>query len=299
MNKLLLNFLEYLDIEKNASPLTVSGYKEDVRQFLYFCKSAAVSLPSVDKKTLRHFLAELREKGYTRKTMARKLSAIRTFFKYLHREGVLATSVWADVVTPKVPRSLPKFLYYEQVIKVLSLPRRDTFLGMRDRAILELLYGCGLRITELVNTDISSLDREERLLKVRGKGARERIIPVGRAAARAVEDYISGSRPHLLARSKKDQGRREALFLNGRGRPLTDRGVRWIFHRYIQQVSREEGVSPHALRHSFATHMLEKGADLRTVQELLGHMSISTTQIYTHVTREQLQKVYYSAHPRA
>ena len=203
---------------------------------------------------------------------------------------------WSAVATPRREKPLPHFLYYNEVLALLEAPDCGTPLGFRDRTILELIYGCGLRVSEVAGMGLDSCQLEERLVKVRGKGGKERIVPMGRVAAGFLAEYQERVRPQLLAGNTEDHG---FLFVNRFGGPLTDRGIRLMFQKYIRQVCRREGISPHSLRHSFATHLLDGGADLRVVQELLGHVSISTTQIYTHVTRERLREVYNKAHPRA
>lgn len=301
MYNYLQNFIRYLEDEKYYSPLTVKSYKTDLEQLLRFMQEKGNG--NTDQKwILRHFLADLMDKGLSRKSIARKISAVRSFFRYLQKEGVIEKGYWADVSTPRMPRNLPKFLYYNEILTLLSLPDINTPLGCRDRAILELIYSSGIRVAELVNTTLGSIDFGQKLIKVSGKGSKERILPVGQKAMHSINLYISGARNALLVKSrhKGDGGNKESfLFLNRFGEPLGDRGVRYIFNKYIHKASRKEGISPHALRHSFATHLLEGGADLRAVQELLGHVSISTTQIYTHVTKDRLHKVYTSAHPRA
>jgi len=294
----LERFLDYLMYEKNSSSLTVNCYKRDVEQFLFFCQKSGIQVSSISKTEIRRFLAHLGEKKYKKVTISRKLSAIRSFFKFLQREGVIDHSLWARVATPKTPRNLPKFLYYNQVIKLLELPLTNTATGKRDLAIIELLYGCGIRVGELVKLSLDTLDLEQQLIKVEGKGSRERILPLGKASANALKRYLNYARPFLLSK-RKESCYEKALFLNSKGYPLTDRGVRVTLKKYVKKLNGEEDISPHTLRHSFATHLLEKGADLRVVQELLGHISVSSTQVYTHITREQLKKVYFKAHPRA
>ncbi len=292
-------YIDYLYGEKNVSPHTLASYQSDIEQFYRCCRSLGVCISQVDKFILRHFLAYLVENNYNRKTVARKLSAVRSFLKYLQREGVIEGSVWAQVATPKAPRGLPGFLYYGDVADLLSLPPEHTSTGIRDRAILEVIYGCGIRIGELTILELGDVDLGQRLLKVKGKRKKERLLPLGREALNSLHKYLEDSRPVLLSKRKLNNKAESFLFLNSRGYPLTDRGARWVFGRYIKQLSRDKGVSPHALRHSFATHLLENGADLRVVQELLGHASVSTTQVYTHITREHLRKVYHESHPRA
>ncbi|MFY9113962.1 MAG: tyrosine recombinase XerC [Dethiobacteria bacterium] len=299
----LEKYLEYLSNEKNYSHLTIRSYRTDLKQFIAFVEKECDKNEVNQKWVLRKFLANMMDRDYSRKTIARKLSAVRSFFKYLLKEGIVEEGYWANVMTPRLPRNLPKFLYYHEVDTLLSLPDPDTTLGCRDRAILELIYSSGIRVGELVNTTMESMFVDQRLIKVTGKGSKERILPVGRKAIDAYMMYITYAREKLLLRRNKDKsttGKKEkALFLNRFGQPLSDRGVRYIFDKYISRASSKEGISPHTLRHSFATHLLERGADLRAVQELLGHVNISTTQIYTHVTKERLKEVYSLAHPRA
>ncbi len=300
MDNWLNGYLEYLSVEKYASPHTISSYKKDVSKFLVFCKDLGIEIHQVDRFILRHYLANLAAENYSRKSIARKLSSVRSFLRYLRREGAVSGPVWANVATPKVPRNLPVFLYYQEVENLLSLPPGDTLLGIRDRAILETVYGCGIRVGELSSVHEEDLDLSQRQLKVHGKGKRQRILPLGSKAVESLKKYLRDSRPFLLSRRNYvDNNKENLIFLNWIGSPLTSRGIRWIFNKYVDKLSNMEGISPHTLRHSFATHLLENGADLRTVQELLGHSSVSTTQIYTHITRDQLQKVYSATHPRA
>lgn len=305
MKESLDSFIRYLKIEKNYSAYTIKSYYHDLTQLLAFLNDEAGKSkdePLLDRLILRHYLAYLSGKGYNRRSIARKLSATRSYFKYLEKEGYISEGDWAGVSTPRQPRYLPKFLYYHEVLLLLEQPDLTTPLGCRDRAIFELIYGSGIRVGELVSTVLNMIDFHERTIKVRGKGHKERILPVGREAVKYLRLYLSQGRPVLWEKNKKaeeTEGLKNIVFLNRFGGKLTDRGVRYIFDKHIRKVSRQEGISPHTLRHSFATHLLEGGADLRTVQELLGHVSVSTTQIYTHITKEKLQEVYYSAHPRA
>ncbi len=289
--------MTYLDVQKNASPLTLQSYRNDIMQFLALLNQYGEDLGAVDHYRMRRFLAWLKEQGYSRSTVARKLSAARTFLRFVQREGGLQSGSWAAVARPRQEKTLPHFLYYHEVAALLEAPDCGTLLGFRDRAILEVTYACGLRVSELAGLELDSLQLEERLVKVYGKGSKERIVPLGRVAAAILEEYLQRVRPALLALNR-DGAATDKVFINHRGGPLSDRGVRLIFQKYIRQVSLREKITPHSLRHSFATHMLERGADLRVVQELLGHVSVSTTQVYTHVTREHLQKVYQQAHPR-
>jgi len=293
----LERFMTYLQFEKNASPLTLQAYRNDIMQFLGQEGIEPAGFQEVDHLTLRRFLAWLNNQGYNRRSIARKLSATRSFLFFLKKENLISGGKWSTVARPKQGKSLPRFLYYHEVVSLLETPDSNKALGFRDRTLLELIYSSGLRVSELVNLKISSLQLEERLVKVYGKGRKERILPIGTVAAALLEEYIKSVRP-VLADLNKENNLHEELFLNRWGKPLSDRGVRYIFHKYIIQVSHKEGITPHSLRHSFATHLLEGGADLRVVQELLGHVSISTTQIYTHVTKERLNEVYRMAFPR-
>lgn len=293
----LERYMGYLYVEKNASSLTLQAYRNDIVQFLALKGAQAGDFLQTNQHTLRRFLTWLKERGYARRTVARKLSAVRSFLFYLQKEGLIKDGKWAAVARPKQEKNLPAFLYYHEVIGLLEAPDLSKPLGFRDRTILEVIYSSGLRAGELVGLSLDSIALSERTIKVLGKGKKERIVPVGSVAAAFLEDYIKNTRP-LLAALNKGREQCQELFLNRWGKPLSDRGLRYLFKKYIRQVSHKEGITPHSLRHSFATHLLEGGADLRVVQELLGHEHISTTQIYTHVTKERLSEVYRKAFPR-
>ncbi|MBS3897797.1 MAG: tyrosine recombinase XerC [Dethiobacter sp.] len=292
-------FTAYLQVEKNASPHTVRNYAEDLAQFLSFLEAEGVPFPlELDYLAIRHYLAYLQQQNYERRTIARKLSAIRSFLRHLNREGHLTDTSWSMVSTPRLGKKLPRFLFVEEVFRLLSAPDIATPAGLRDVAILEALYASGIRVSELVSLDLHAMDLNRGEFIVMGKGSRERVVPLGSFARRSVQDYLVCGRPELLRRNK-DGGGEKALWLNKYGTRLSDRGVRRLTEKYIRQVSLTKGISPHSIRHSFATHLLNAGADLRAVQEFLGHVNISTTQIYTHITRDQLKEVYCAAHPRA
>lgn len=299
MEKQLERYFGYLEIELNASPLTLQGYRHDIVQFLTVSGKGDGPIMEADHHMLRFYLAWLKENGYTRSTVARKLSAVRSFLQFLQREGELKKGSWSNVSRPLQEKRLPQFFYHHEVTALLEAPDCGTLLGYRDRTIFELLYASGLRVGELTGLELFSCDLTERLVKVTGKGNKERIVPMGRIAAGFLKEYLVRIRPLLLAAAGEGAAGTEKLFLNHRGGPLTDRGVRYIFDKYVRKVSHKEGLTPHSLRHSFATHLLERGADLRVVQELLGHASISTTQIYTHVSKGQLREIYRRAHPRS
>lgn len=281
--------MNYLKIEKNASRHTITNYTIDLKAFLAFLGEKAVS--AVDHLVLRRFLAEMRAKNYSKRTVARKLASLRSFFKFLYREGYIKSNPVTAISSPKLDKKLPKFLDVGKVTKLILAPDTKTQAGLRDRAILETLYSTGIRVSELVGLDVNDIDFISGVIKVFGKGYKERIVPIGDEAATAVRKYLDKTETRAKAK--------DAVFLNNRGRRLTDRSVRRVIDKYIRTCSIEEKISPHSLRHSFATHLLDRGADLRSVQELLGHMNLSTTQIYTHVTMERLKSVYDKAHPRA
>lgn len=292
MERYIEKFINYLRVERNASKHTVTNYSTDLAAFAAFLGDRDIS--SVDHLTLRRFLADMRSKNYSKRTVARKLAALRTFFKFLYREGHIKTNPITAVMTPKLDKKLPKFLDVVKVERLINSPDGDTVPGLRDRAIFETLYSTGIRVSELVGIDSDDVDFISGVVKVLGKGAKERMVPIGDTALTAIRKYID-----KRAAEKARVRDKHAVFLNKNGTRLTDRSVRRIVDKYIRACAIEEKISPHSLRHSFATHLLDRGADLRSVQELLGHMNLSTTQIYTHVTMERLKAVYDKAHPRA
>ena len=283
-------FLNYLKVERNASEHTLRNYAKD----LSLLKEAMgeVALEKADLLSLRKFSADQRTKGLSKGTIARRVATIRSFFRFLHREGFVATNPALGLVRPKQDRHLPAFLSQEEAARLMEAPMGDGFAPARDRAILETLYSTGLRVSELVGLKVRDVDLIGGTLRALGKGRKERIVPMGSFSVQAIRKYVATLKPE-----QADPDR--PLFQNRlRGR-LTDRSVRRILNSYLAKASVTMKVSPHALRHSFATHLLDRGADLRSVQELLGHSSLTTTQVYTHVTTERLKKVYESAHPRA
>lgn len=291
-DKWVKNFLNFLETEKNASTHTVKNYAIDLREFLKLLNGKAVE--EIHYLDIRTFLAGLKEKTFSKSSISRKLACLRSFFKYLVRENVLKANPAADVSTPKREKKLPKFLDLTEVTNLIEAPPQDTWEGKRDRAILEMLYSSGLRVSELVGLNGDDLDLFSGLVRVRGKGKKERILPVGQKALQSVRSYME----HKPNR-EKDSGTKKPLYLNRGGSRLTDRSVRRMILKYTKVCALSKEVSPHMLRHSFATHMLDRGADLRSVQELLGHENLSTTQIYTHVTTKRLKEAYDAAHPRA
>jgi tyrosine recombinase XerC len=265
--------------------------------FLYFLKKKKIdplNETKVDRHVLRDYLSELVERGIAKASIARKLSAIRSFYRYLVREEIIPKNPVEQVSSPKLDKRLPSFLTQEEMEKLLGAPDLSTPLGQRDRAFLELLYASGLRVSELVGLTLEQIDLESNEIRVWGKGSKERVVLMGEPAAAALKDYLNQGRVELLGKKKS-----QALFLNRYGQPLPERSVQRILQQYAKKVGIGKRVHPHMLRHTFATHLLDGGADLRVVQELLGHARLSSTQIYTHVTKGQARKVYLAAHPLA
>jgi len=295
MQEVFTKYINYLDAERNASHYTVRNYTHDLLDFFSYLKSKKISsLNEVDKQVLRGYLSHLMKEGFARVSISRKLSAIRSFYRYLLREELVATSPIADTSSPKLDKRLPKFLTLEEAVRLLEAPDSSTALGQRDRALMELLYASGLRVSELVSLDLEQINLETNEIRVWGKGAKERMVLMGKPAAAALASYLSQGRPRLLGKKKG-----YALFLNRDGGRLTERSIQRILRKYTRVAGIKKRVHPHLLRHTFATHLLDGGADLRVVQELLGHASLVSTQIYTHVTQSRARKVYLSAHPLA
>lgn len=291
---LIDSFLNFLRATKTDSDNTIKAYAEDLLQFREYLKQRKVSEPVFSKVThitIRGFLGDLNEKQFSKRSIARKLSTLRSFFKYLVIEGILQENVAKLVSSPKPSKRLPQFLYPNEVEALLEAPENNT-LGLRNKAMLELLYATGMRVGELVSIKVNDVNLGPNYIIVFGKGSRERVVFFGRKAANSIEIYLKKSRPFLLKDIDCD-----SLFLNKNGTGISDRSVRRIVKKYVNEVCLNQKISPHTLRHSFATHMLNNGADLKTVQELLGHTSLSTTQIYTHVTKERLKEVYDRAFP--
>ncbi|MBM3248955.1 MAG: tyrosine recombinase XerC [Candidatus Omnitrophica bacterium] len=286
MQRYIDKFTSYLEIEKNASVHTILNYKLDLTEFGNFLKDT--SIDKVDYLSLRKYLAHLKEKNLKSRTLARKVSCLRTFFKFLSREGYIKTNPATLLLTPKLDKRLPQFLTEDEINKLLDSPPKDEVSGLRDRAIMETFYSTGMRISELVGLNLDDVDFISGVVKVRGKGKKERLLPIGEKALTALRHYLD-----------KRKEKTKEIFLNKGGTRITDRGVRDILEKYIKLTSLKENISPHTLRHTFATHLLNHGADLRSVQELLGHVNLSTTQIYTHLSTERLKNIYDKTHPRA
>jgi integrase/recombinase XerD len=294
-------FLDHLAVERGVAPNTQVAYRRDLRLYLAYLTRHGITDPTkVGEQDISDFLSSLREqeyapgKRYSSATVARVLAAVRGLHRFLVREGVATADPAEPVGSPRVPRSLPRAMSLEEVERLLAAVPEDGTIAARDHAILELLYAAGLRISELTALDVDDLDLDERTVRCIGKGSKERIVPLGRAAVDALKRYLTQSRP-ALARTNSGA----AVFLNARGTRLTRQGCWKLLKKHAAAAELRRRISPHTLRHSFATHLLDGGADIRVVQELLGHASVATTQVYTLVSRERLREVYESAHPRA
>ena len=286
-------FLIHLSAERGMSPHTVRAYATDLRAYLDWAERNELDPVGLDRRQLRRYLAELDSAKYARSSIARRLSSLRTFFDYLVREDVVKNDPTTILATPKTPTRLPRGISDELLTRLLEAPDPDSATGLRDRAILELLYATGMRVGELSGLDVSSLNRASQTVIVMGKGSKERLLPLHHVAMKRLEDYLTEGRPRLI---KLDS---EAMFLSTRGNRMSTDAIRRMFKRHLASVEGSDDISPHSLRHTFATHLLEGGADLRTVQELLGHVALSTTQIYTHVGGARLKKIHGDSHPRA
>ena len=301
MQEVFNRYINYLEAERNVSAYTVRNYTTDllgsknIKGFFAFLSERGVkSLDKADRSLLRDYLTYLVEQGLVKASIARKLSAIRSFFRYLVREEILPVNPVQEASSPKLDRRLPSFLTIQEVTRLLEAPDLSTPQGQRDRALMELLYASGLRVSELVSLNLEQVNLDTREVRVWGKGAKERMVLMGEPAARALIDYINEGRLQLLGEKRSN-----AVFLNRYGGRLTDRSVQSTLEEHAHKAGIGKRVHPHMLRHTFATHLLDGGADLRVVQELLGHASLSSTQVYTHVSKSQAKKVYLSAHPMA
>lgn len=315
MREHLKAFLAYLKLNRHVSPHTVRAYESDVTQYLAWVasesgkKMSELAPADLDMTSVRTHIGELNTAGKARSSVARKLSGLRTFVKYLRREDVIEHDPTAMAVAPKRDQTIPTHLSEPEIARLIETPDTGDPLGRRDRAVLELFYASGLRLSELVAIDLEDLSLSERMVRVMGKGGKERLVPFNQSALAAVKAWmkdraaILGARPparrNRLARGTRHAAPSDPLFINYRGTRLTGRSVDRLLRRYVAQCSTRMGISPHALRHSFATHLLQRGADLRAIQELLGHARLSTTQRYTHVNAAQLIDVYRKSHPRA
>ncbi len=292
---LVNEYLVYIKVEKGLSPRTVEAYGRDLRRWSDFISRCGKSTPQeVEREEITLFLEEMRGRGLSPRSLARTTATLRSFQRFLVEEGIYGSLPATDLPSPRHAHILPRVLSQEEVERLLEQPILEDPPGLRDKAILESLYGTGIRISELTGLDLEDMDLRERELRVLGKGARERVVPIGDAAAAALREYVGLGRPKLA----RDSSQR-ALFLNQRGGRLTRQGAWELVKKYAGRVGLREKITPHTLRHSYATHLLENGADLRYIQELLGHVSISTTQIYTHVSKARVRESYLKAHPHA
>ena len=305
LHDLIEQFIEYLRHQKRYSLHTIRNYQIDLRQFSEFValrearsegENSDPGIGMIDSQVIREYLGSLYGQ-FRRSTIARKLSAVRSFFLFLERKGLTKWNPAADIATPKLEKYMPTYLLVDEVFRLLERPEKEKPLGLRDLAILEVLYSCGFRVSELEALTISSIDFDERLVRVIGKGDKERIVPIGRQALQAVRNYLEATQ--YLRRRNVYISQDEPLFINFRGGALSGRSIGRIIKKYAIESGLTADVSPHSMRHTFATHLLDGGADLRAVQELLGHESLSTTQKYTHVSLDRLMEVYDKAHPRS
>ncbi len=295
MDKLIDQFLSYLKFERQYAELTIIDYASDLKQFSLFLTGTIfvneqITIEKIEIIHIKRFMAYLVEINNKKASIARKVACLKSFYKYLVRENILENNPMLFIQAPKREKKLPNFLYEKQIATLLSLPDISTSLGKRNLAIIEVLYSTGIRVSELVGLKLTVIDFKHRFILVQGKGSKERLVPLGNPAAIALQNYIEEGRNKTLE---------TAIFLNKNGKPLSARGVRLMLDKYINSTAEITHISPHTLRHSFATHMLDHDADLRVVQEFLGHSNLSTTQIYTHITSKRLKEVYNNTHPRA
>jgi len=291
---LLDKYIRHLDVERGLSRYTVRNYSTDIQGFLDFLgRNGVSSLENVDRSIMRRYLGLLHERETARGSISRKLSALRSFYRYLNRESLVSADPLSTVSAPKLEKRLPTFLTIDEMASLLKAPDVSTLQGLRDRAILELLYASGLRLSEIVSLDLGDVDLNSRHIRAWGKGSKERIVLMGIPAAKALQRYVKQGRPKLLGKKNT-----QALFLNRFGNRVAERRIQYIIKKYARQAGLDTRVFTHIFRHTFATHMLDGGADLRAVQELLGHVRLATTQIYTHVSQNQIRRTYLAAHPR-
>ena len=300
MEQYIKEFTDYLLAEKNASPHTLKSYLNDISQFEGFLSDSGharglFKIDSIDTLAIRSYLGFLYDKNFSASTMRRKLSTLSSFFRFLCREGYLQKNVVKSVPAPKMENKLPSFLSVDEMFRLIELRDGEGFLVVRDRAMIEFFYSTGVRISELVSLKIEDIDRTAQVVKVLGKGGKERLLPFGKKCGEALDKYKKARSDKVISTKENS----EYLFLNHRGKGISTRGVRKIIGKYVTTGNFPGKVSPHSIRHSFATHLLEGGADLRSIQELLGHSSLSTTQKYTHLTIDKLVETYDLAHPRA
>ncbi len=302
MKEHINSYISFLKNEKNYSNNTIISYKNDLLQLLNYLKDYKIikknNIQAIDRSIMRKYIVYLKKRDYSVRSICRKISTVRSFFKFLLREDIVDINPTINLITPKITKKLPSFLYLEEINKLIETPPRNTILGIRDKAILELLYGTGMRVEELVNLNICDIDLYEKTVRVFGKGSKERILPLGNPSIKALKKYLT-VRNIFRKNIPIDKNDQNALLLNRFGGRLSARSIRRLIIKYMKIAGFNKKISPHVLRHSFATHLLGGGADLRSVQELLGHESLSTTQIYTHITKERLKEIYKKSYPRS
>lgn len=286
-------FIEYIKIVKNYSDNTIRNYEIDLDEYKVFLDHKHITNYDVDYKIVREYIEYLNKLKYKSSTISRRISALRSFYKFLYKKKYISSNPMMLITNPKKEKKMPKFLYINEIEELLKIPD-DSIQGLRDHFIIELLYSTGIRVSELVNIKIGDIDFKNKIIKIKGKGSKERIVIYGKVCSDLLERYLSSSRNNI-----KNSNLNDYLILNLKGNKLTDRSVRNIIDKYMKKTSIQKHVSPHTLRHTFATHLLDNGADLKAVQELLGHADLGTTQIYTHVSNERLRDVYLKTHPRS
>ncbi len=294
MRNHIATFVHYIRVERGLARNTVEAYRRDLEKFARYCQARQLALARIDRKHILDFLSQLYKQQLDSRSVARQLASLRNFYRFLLQEGVIPRDPTLHVESPRTWKRLPGYLSLEEVERLLDCPNTRTPAGLRDKAMLELLYATGLRVSELINVQVNDIQFELGFLRCLGKGGKERVIPIGKLALAAVERYLRAGRPKLVRQRTVSQ-----LFLSRRGRGLTRQGFWKLLRAYGRQAGIRSRLTPHRLRHSFATHLLERGADLRSVQMLLGHADISTTQVYTHVAQERLKQIYRAHHPRA
>lgn len=300
MKQQLLFFMQYLSVERGLATNTLEAYERDLTSFIVFLEQKSIcDLQQVNRYHLSDYLLHLKKEGKKATTISRAVAAIRSFFQFLERERLIEHNPSQHLLTPKLEMKLPRTMQVDDVDRLLNAPDLNSILGIRDRAMLELLYATGMRVSELLSLNLEDLHLEMGFVRCIGKGSKERIIPLGRMASVALHRYLDEARTHLLKANATSISDEQPLFINNRGKRLTRQGFWKIIKKYATEAGIVAEITPHTLRHSFATHLLDNGADLRSVQELLGHADISTTQIYTHVSNTKMKQVYDRTHPRA
>lgn len=295
MERILKDFINYLSVEKGLADNTLDSYQRDLKKYLQFLKKQGINnFNNTSRKIISQFLLEQKEKGLAPSTLTRNLASIRSFYNFLLKEQLIQDNPAAELESPKSEKKLPRVLSFKDMELLLEQPETGEIIGMRDKAMLELLYATGIRVSELVSLSVNDINIKMGFLRCDGKGSKERMIPLGSMAIKSLQDYLQHARNKLL--KQKDE---KALFINQHGKRLTRQGFWKILKKYALKAGISTEITPHTLRHSFATHLLENGADLRSVQEMLGHADISTTQIYTQITRRKIKEIYDQTHPRA